>query len=98
MTDAEGGAAEPLAFETGELPDLGKDNRLVLMAVDPYLVYAYWNLTSDRIAAAQALFGEDEIEAHILRFHDTTGIDFDGTNCGTSFDVKIQLDARQWNV
>ncbi len=98
MTDADGGAAEPLAFETGELPDLGEDDRLVLMAVDPYLVYAYWNITPHRIEAAQALFGQDELEAHVLRFHDTTGIDFDGVNCGNSFDVKIHLDAGKWYV
>ncbi len=98
MTDAEGGAAEPLAFETGELPDLGNEDRLVLMAVDPYLVYAYWNLTPDRIEAAQALFGKDELDAQVLRFHDTTGIDFDGVNCGHSFDVTIRLDAGKWYV
>jgi hypothetical protein len=98
MTDADGGAAEPLAFQTGELPDLGEDDRLVLMAVDPYLVYAYWNLTAPRVAAAQALFGKDELEAHVLRFHDTTGMDFDGVNCGISFDVKIRLEAGKWYV
>jgi hypothetical protein len=98
MTDAEGGAAEPPAFETGALPDLGKNDRLVLMAVDPYLVYAYWNLTAGRIEAAQALFGKDELDAHVLRFHDTTGIDFDGVNCGNSFDVRIRLDAGKWYV
>jgi hypothetical protein len=98
MTDGDAGAAEPLAFETGDLPDLGEDNRLVLMAVDPYLIYAYWNLTSERIEAAQALFEEDEIEAHVLRFHDITGVDFDGVNCGSSFDLKINLEARKWYV
>jgi len=98
MTDAEGGAAEPLAFETGALPELGGDDRLVLMAVDPYLVYAYWNVTAPRIAAAQALFGKDELDAHVLRFHDTTGIEFDGVNCGNSFDVRIRLDAGKWYV
>ena len=98
MTDAEGGAAEPLAFETGELPELGQDDRLVLMAVDPYLVYAYWSITPLRIEAAKGLFGQDELEAHVLRFHDTTGIDFDGVNCGSSFDVKIHLDAGKWYV
>ena len=98
MTDAEGGAAEPLAFENGELPDLGEGDRLVLMAVDPYLVYAYWSITPHRIEAAQALFGKDELEAHVLRFHDTTGIDFDGVNCGNSFDVKIDLAVEKWYV
>ncbi|HEY1206170.1 MAG: DUF4912 domain-containing protein [Bryobacteraceae bacterium] len=98
MTDGDAGAAEPLAFETGDLPDLGEDSRLVLMPVDPYLMYAYWNVTSTRIEAAKALFEEGEIEAHVLRFHDTTGIDFDGVNCGSSFDVKIHLDARKWYV
>ena len=98
MTDGDADAAQPLAFETGELPDFGQDDRLVLMAVDPYLVYAYWNITPPRIAAAQALFGKDELDAHVLRFHDTTGIDFDGVNCGNSFDVKIHLDAGKWYV
>jgi len=98
MTDAEGGAAEPLALETGALPDLGKEDRLVLMAVDPYLVFAYWNLTPDRIEAAQALFGKDELDTHVLRFHDTTGVEFDGVNCGNSFDVRIHLDAGKWYV
>jgi hypothetical protein len=96
MTDAEGGAAEPLAFETGTLPELGEDDRLVLMAVDPYLVYAYWSITPQRIEAAKALFGKDELEAYVLRFHDTTGMDSDGVNCGNSFDVKIRLDAGKW--
>lgn len=98
MTDGDAGAVGPLAFETGELPDLGEDNRLVLMAVDPYLVYVYWNITSRRIEAAQALFEKDELEGHVLRFHDTTGIDFDGVNSRGSFDVKIHLDAGKWYV
>jgi hypothetical protein len=98
MTDGDAGAAEPLAFETGELPDLSEDNRLVLMAVDPYLLYAYWNVTSTRTEAAKALFEEDELEGHVLRFHDTTGIDFDGVNSRSSFDVSIQLDVRRWYV
>ena len=89
---------EPLAFVTGQLPDLGQDNRLVLMAVDPYLVYAYWNLTSARVEAARALFEQDELESQVLRFHDTTGIDFNGANCGSCFDVKIDLDAGKWYV
>ena len=98
MTDGDAGAVEPLAFQTGALPDLGQDNRLVLMAVDPYLVYAYWNLTPARIEAARALFEQDELESQVLRFHDTTGIDFNGANCGSCFDVKIDLDARKWYV
>jgi hypothetical protein len=98
MTDGDAGAVEPLAFVTGQLPDLGQDNRLVLMAVDPYLVYAYWNLTPARIEAATALFEQGELESQVLRFHDTTGIDFNGANCGSCFDVKIDLDARKWYV
>ncbi len=98
MTDGDARAAEPLAAETGEVPDLGEDNRLVLMAVDPYMVFAYWNVTSQRIEAAEALFDQDELEAHVLRFHDTTGIDFDGVNSRSSFDVKIHMEARKWYV
>ncbi len=97
MTDGDA-AAEPLAFETGELPGPGEHNRLVLMAVDPYLIHAYWNISAKRADAAKALFDDDEPEAYVLRFRDATGIDFDGVNCRSSFDVDIRLDAGKWYV
>jgi hypothetical protein len=98
MTDGDAGTAEPLAFETGELTDLGEENRLVLMAVDPLLLYAYWNITPKRMEAARALFEDGEIEGHVLRFHDATGVDFDGVNSRGSFDVSIHIDDRKWYV
>jgi hypothetical protein len=85
MTDREAGA--------GELPDLNEDNRLVLMAVDPYLVHAYWNVSAGRIEAANGLFDEEDLEAAVLRFHDVTGIAADDVSCHASFDVDVQLEA-----
>lgn len=87
-----GGVAEPLLLETGELPDLGEDTRVVLMAVDPYLVHAYWNVAPGKIEAARALLADAEREAKpVLRFHDMTGIEL-------SFDVEIDLRAGNWYV
>ncbi len=98
MTEGDAGPTEPLAYATGERPELGDENRLVLMAVDPYVVFAYWNVTPKRMEAALALFEADELEGYVLRFHDTTGVDFDGVNSWHSFDVSVRPEARQWYV
>lgn len=92
-----GGAVEPLELETGELPDLGEDTRVVLMAVDPYLVHAYWNVAPGKIEAARALLADAEREAKpVLRFYDLTGTD--GESGGSSFDVNIDLRTGTWYV
>jgi hypothetical protein len=91
MQDSQSRAAEPPVPETRELPDLGAETRLVLMPVDPYLIYAYWNVALNRLDAAKTLFEEDEPWVGVLRFHDITGVDFDGVNSRSSFDVDVDL-------
>jgi hypothetical protein len=60
---------EPLPLEPGELPASYGRNRLVLLPVDPYLLYAYWELAGDAPPTAGA--------RPVLRFEETPGRPFD---------------------
>jgi hypothetical protein len=60
---------EPLPLEPGELPTSYGRNRLVLLPVDPYLLYAYWELAGDAPPTAGA--------RPVLRFEETPGRPFD---------------------
>jgi hypothetical protein len=93
------GAAEPLILEDGELPELEGETRLVVMPVDPYEVYAYWDVAPGSADAAAVLLGASAAQHRaVLRFHDITGIDFDGANSVWSFDIDVDLRARSYYV
>ena len=98
-TTAEPPAAEPLALETGDLPSLDQGTSVVLMAVDPYHVHAYWTVAASRIEAARTLLADDAAEPQaVLRFHDLTGPGFDGVNAHSSFDVDVYIPSKNWYV
>jgi hypothetical protein len=83
-----------------ELPETYDSSRLVLMAVDPYHVHGYWELTLRDIRAARNQldpFGRAE-QNWVLRFYDVTCIEFDGSNAHGYFDVAVDLSARNWYV
>jgi len=60
---------DPAPLDPGELPSTYGKNRLVLLPIDPYLIYAYWELAD----------GPPPTDgAHpVLRFHETPGRPFD---------------------
>jgi hypothetical protein len=60
---------EPPPLDPGELPKSYGKNRLVLLPIDPYLLYAYWELAADPPPTAGA--------RAVLRFHETPGRPFD---------------------
>jgi hypothetical protein len=69
------------------------------MPIDPYWVYAYWEMSPQ--SAPRPLSGTEKENAearHILRVSDVTFIDFDGTNAHNSFDIEITLQARNWYI
>ena len=84
---------------TLELPDRCGRTELVLMVVDPFLLFAYWEATPESLGQAQdALGAEMEGARAVLRFYDISLIHFDGTNAHHTFDVDIGLEARGWYV
>jgi len=70
--------------EPGELPQLNDRTRVVLMAVSPYLVHAYWDLDSKT---------EADSPGACLRFHDTTS-----GQPPSSFDIPVNLATKSWYV
>ena len=60
--------------------------RLVLLVVDPKLVHAYWEVQQEKLQEVKSRMGNPA--QAVLRFHDAGG----------SFDVDVDLGARNWYV
>ena len=85
--------------EPGELPRAYGHDRLVLLARDPWWLFAYWELTpTSRIRALRSLGAEAEGAVEVLRVHDVTFIDFSGDNAWSSFDIEPTPAADSWYV
>jgi hypothetical protein len=75
------------------LPTSYGKTRLVLLAVDLYLIHAYWELTPDRLIEAQEQAGESQ---PVLRLYKG------GTAAEEApvewFDIDVDLKSRSWYV
>src|SRR5713226_67064 len=75
---------------TAELPDRYGRTELVLMVVDPFLLFAYWEVTPEGLGQAQDALGAEMAGARaVLRFYDISLVHFDGTNAHHTFDIDI---------
>src|SRR6059036_285591 len=84
---------------TAELTDHYGRTELVLMVVDPLLLFAYWEVTPESLGQAQDALGAEMVGARaVLRLYDISLIHFDGTNAHHTFDIDIGLEARGWYV
>jgi hypothetical protein len=73
-------------------PSYGK-TRLVLLAVDPYLIHAYWEVTPERLIESKEQAGEAQ---SVLRLYkDGSGAEEDPAEW---FDVDVDLKTRSWYV
>ena len=88
-----------LRSEPGDLPDSYGETRAVLLPVEPYLVHVYWEVTSVELEKAKHRLGDEYGRSQtVLRCYDITNIIFDGTNAHGTFDVHIDLQAKNWYV
>jgi hypothetical protein len=101
--EAESGRAvkappEPMP-EPHELPPAYGGDRIVLLVRDPYWVHVYWEISRDTLLKAKTALKEEwETARSILRVYDITGIDFDGSNAESYFDIEIDGGANNWYV
>jgi len=58
----------------------GKD-RITLMTVDPWKLFAYWEVREDTLSKVKGML--------VLRVYDVTGIYFDGKNANLVFDIHV---------
>ena len=73
--------------------------RVAVMAVNPYLLHVYWQISQRDLADTRGTLGKSLANARpVLRFYDITCIIFDGTNAHQVFDVEVDLRTMKWNV
>lgn len=89
------------AHEETELPEGYGRSRVTLLAIDPFHVHAYWEVTAeDRRRATEQLKAAADPEAArwTLRFYDVTPPVTDEASGHGHFDVPIELESNNWYV
>ena len=87
--------AHEFNMEPIDLPGSYGETRAVLMAIEPYLLHVYWEVTSDELEKARHWFDEDYAQSQtILRFYDVTNTVVDYGKARGFFDVDIDLYSR----
>jgi len=85
--------------ESGELPRAYGQTRLVLLARDPWTVFAYWEvMPTSRVEVLRALGDEAEGAREVLRVYDVSFITFDGTNAWATSDLEPTPGTESWYV
>jgi hypothetical protein len=77
-----------------ELPLGYGEDKISLMARDPYLAYAYWEISPSKVQREKAWFGLNSKLA--IRMYDVTGVQFDGRNAVGYFDQEINESIGSW--
>lgn len=63
------------------LPEEYGEDSIALMTVDPRKLFIYWELREDTVARHKGILN--------IRIYDVTGVDFDGTNAHSYFDMSV---------
>ena len=83
------------------LPVRYGDNRIVLMARDPWWAHTYWDISEDKIneVISSIPVYERQNLTWILRVYDVTGVrDFNGNNSNHFFDIDINFESGSWYI
>ena len=88
---------QPPPTPAPELPSTYNDNRLMLLARDPYWLYAYWDFSVEQISAALTRLGAQDARP-TLRVFDVTYVNFDGTNAWSEVDIDLTPFATNWYI
>jgi hypothetical protein len=84
-----------VAGEERELPLEYGDTKLVLLVRDPEWVFAYWEI-APALREEMGIPKGKHSKPLALRLYDVTGVDFDGGNAVSFFDVRINDYAVSW--
>ncbi len=81
--------------EAPELPGEYGETKIVCLVRDPEWVFIYWEISPERRAELGLIKGQHSRNI-AFRVYDVTGIEFDGTNPISFFDVPINDTAVSW--
>ncbi|MBI5637595.1 MAG: DUF4912 domain-containing protein [Nitrospinae bacterium] len=86
-------------LEAATIPDRYEDNRIVLLARDPYWGHTFWDLHPNLPADTAARNGTNLGECHFaLRVYDVTDVSFNGRNAHKHFDIGVHGLKNSWYV
>jgi hypothetical protein len=89
-----GPARQAPSVASGELPQGYGDEKVTLLSRDPFVAYAYWEVTPARIEREKKWFGWDS--KICVRIYDITGVQFDGRNAIGYYDQEVFERAGSW--
>jgi hypothetical protein len=78
----------------GELPQGYNDDKIIIMMRDPFVAYAYWEMTPARLEREKSWFGWSS--KLCVRIYDITGVQFDGRNAVGFYDQEIFDRSGSW--
>jgi len=81
-----------------EIPLRYNDNKIVLLARDPYWCFAYWDIAADFMEEKAKEAKKSGSYDLILRVYDVTDIIFNGTNAHKFVDIKVNGDSNNWYI
>lgn len=91
------GAGRPQSSSYESLPSEYGEDRIVLIARDPFTVYSYWEATPARLERERAWFGLDS--KLTIRIYDVTGVGaFNGANATSYLDQEVFDRIGSWYV
>lgn len=76
------------------------DHKIVAMVRDPWWIYSYWEISSQReneVIEAIRKRGSSP-QKSVLRVYDITDIDFNGSNANSYFDIELSGLASNWYI
>jgi hypothetical protein len=85
-----------LISAAGDLPETYHETKIVAMAVGPYRVHVYWDLTPEDLRKFTPQPGQRP--KAVLRFHEMTGDVFNASETHIFFDLSIDLQAKNWYI
>lgn len=92
-------AARPAPAPVKELPLPRAEDNIVLLVRDPYWLHVYWDISKQTLLEARVAFGDEwDSVRSVLRVYDVTGVDFDGGNAHSHFDIDVDGTANNWYI
>jgi len=77
-----------------DLPRGYGEEKIAIMSRDPFVAYAYWEVTPARLEREKAWFGWNS--KLCVRIYDVTGVQFDGRNALGYFDQEVYESLGNW--
>lgn len=92
--------AAAAALSETNIPERYADDRIVLMARDPWWIYSYWDISDERKNTVSNAIPEEERNSCrlVIRVYDVTDKNFNGCNAHYFFDIDIPSLNSSWYI